>query len=523
MNYDFIIIGAGSAGSAVAARLSEGGASNVLLLEAGPPDTKQEIHIPALFSKLFKSEVDWAYYTEPQAALNGRRVYCPRGKMLGGCSSINAMIYQRGNPGDYDHWAALGNQGWSYADLLPLFKRLENFEPGASAYHGAGGPLNVADLRDPNPLSRAFVQACQQVGLPLNDDHNGARQEGFGLYRVNQKEGQRHSTAAAYLKPAMSRANLRVETNALATRLLFDGKRCSGVAYAQNGTAVEVRAHREVILCGGAINSPQLLLLSGIGDSQQLRSLDIAVVHHLPGVGQNLIDHLIFLLAFDCNAPLTLANAGTPESSAAYAQSRMGPLTSNIAEAGGFVQVLPHSPVPDLQFHFAPSYFVNHGFDNPIGHGFSIGATLVQPKSVGYLGLRTGSPEDHPIIQPNFLTHEDDLTILLEGVKLARAIAAAPALTRYREREYLPGDQAQSDDALRQAIRQHAHTLFHPVGTCKMGTDPLAVVNDRLEVHGVEGLRVADASVMPTIVNANTNIPCVVIGEKAADLILGRC
>ena len=289
MSFDYIVIGAGSAGSAVAARLSEGGTASVLLLEAGPADTKREIHVPAMFPQLFKSEVDWAYETEPQAALNGRRVFNPRGKMLGGCSSINAMIYQRGNPKDYDHWASLGNQGWSYADLLPLFKRSENFEPGASEYHGVGGPLNVADLRDPNPLSRAFIQACQQVGLPLNDDHNGAAQEGFGFYRVTQKDGQRHSTAAAYLKPATSRDNLRVETDALASRLLFDGKRCTGVAYLQKGQAVEATANREVIVSSGAINSPQLLMLSGIGDGDHLRSMGIPVIHHLPGVGQNLI------------------------------------------------------------------------------------------------------------------------------------------------------------------------------------------------------------------------------------------
>lgn len=501
MSFDYIVIGAGSAGSAVAARLSEGGTASVLLLEAGPADTKREIHVPAMFPQLFKSEVDWAYETEPQAALNGRRVFNPRGKMLGGCSSINAMIYQRGNPKDYDHWASLGNQGWSYADLLPLFKRSENFEPGASEYHGVGGPLNVADLRDPNPLSRAFIQACQQVGLPLNDDHNGAAQEGFGFYRVTQKDGQRHSTAAAYLKPATSRDNLRVETDALASRLLFDGKRCTGVAYLQKGQAVEATANREVIVSSGAINSPQLLMLSGIGDGDHLRSMGIPVIHHLPGVGQNLFDHLVFWLGFVCNAPITLA------------------VTSNLAEAGGFTKVLADSPVPDLQFHFLPSYFVNHGFDNPPGHGFSIGATLGCPKSVGCIKLRTGSPMDYPAIQPNLLAHEDDMTILLEGAKLARRIAAAPSLASYREREYLPGEQTQSDDALREAIRRQVQTLYHPVGTCKMGADPMAVVNDRLQVHGIDGLRVADASIMPTIVNANTNIPSIVIGEKAADLI----
>ena len=393
MSFDYIVIGAGSAGSAVAARLSEGGTASVLLLEAGPADTKREIHVPAMFPQLFKSEVDWAYETEPQAALNGRRYSIRRGKMLGGCSSINAMIYQRGNPKDYDHWASLGNQGWSYADLLPLFKRSENFEPGASEYHGVGGPLNVADLRDPNPLSRAFIQACQQVGLPLNDDHNGAAQEGFGFYRVTQKDGQRHSTAAAYLKPAMSRDNLRVETDALASRLLFDGKRCTGVAYLQKGQAVEATANREVIVSSGAINSPQLLMLSGIGDGDHLRSMGIPVIHHLPGVGQNLFDHLIFWLSFVCNAPITLA------------------VTSNLAEAGGFTKVLADLPAPDLQFHFLPSYFVNHGFDNPPGHGFSIGATLVWPKSVGCIKLRTGSPMDYPAIQPNLLAHEDDMTI----------------------------------------------------------------------------------------------------------------
>ena len=519
--HDYIIIGAGSAGSVLAGRLTERGNHTVLLLEAGGPDKRQEIHIPAAFGKLFRSEVDWAYETAPQAALGGRRLYWPRGKMLGGSSSMNAMIYQRGHRQCYDDWAAQGNHGWDYDDVLPFFKRLEHFEPGANAYHGSGGPQNVANLRGPQPLSRAFVAACAEAGLPLNDDHNGATQEGFGLFRVTQKQGKRHSAAAAYLKPALGRPNLEVVTHAHATRLLFDGTRCTGVAYQRDGQALTAHARREVIVCGGTVNSPQLLLVSGIGDGAQLQALGVPVVQHLPGVGQNVQDHLAILVGFQCNAPITLLNAEKPWQIAQYLLFRRGMLTSNVGEAGGFTRILPDAPIPDLQFHFGPTFFVNHGFDNPKAHGFSIGPTLVQPKSRGMITLTSPDPLAAPEIQPCYLTHPDDVQILVEGIKLARRIAEAPALARFREDEFAPGAAFQSDAEIADAVRREVHSLYHPVGSCKMGHDPLAVVDDRLAVHGLTGLRVVDASIMPRIVNANTNVPTMMIAEKAAALILG--
>jgi choline dehydrogenase len=522
MSYDYIIIGAGSAGCVLAARLSENGSHRVLLLEAGGPDARKEIQIPVAFSKLFKTEVDWNYETEPQERLHGRRLYWPRGKVLGGSSSMNAMVYQRGHSRVYDGWAELGNAGWGFQDVLPYFKKLEHFEPEVSELHGTGGPLNVTPLRDPNPLSKAFVQACEELGLPRNDDHSGARQEGFGLYHVTQKNGRRYSAADAYLKPALGRHNLRVETQALATRLLFEGQRCTGVRYEQGGTRHEARAAREVILCGGAINSPQLLLLSGIGDAAHLRELDLPVVRELPGVGRNLRDHLLFVLNFHCKRPVSLGNAERVGSLVRFLLLKKGPLTSNVAEAGGFLKVLADSPVPDLQFHFGPAFFVNHGFDNPTGHGFCIGSTLVWPRSVGSLQLRAPDARVAPLLRPDYLTHEEDLTILLEGAKLARKISAAPALRDYLEAEYLPGPGVRDDDAMKDAIRQQVQTIYHPAGTCKMGSDAMAVVDDRLRVRGVEGLRVADASIMPTLVNANTHVPTLMIAEKAADLILGR-
>jgi len=524
MTYDYIIIGAGSAGCVLANRLSAGGRHQVLLLEAGGPDKKMEIPIPAAFSKLFKTEVDWNYTTSPQEHLDGRTLYWPRGKMLGGSSSMNAMIYQRGNRLDYDRWAELGNEEWGYADLLPYFKKLENYTPGGDpALHGQGGPVNVANLRDPNPISLAFVQATQELGYARNDDQSGAQQAGFGLYQVTQRGGKRESAATAYLKPALARPNLHVQTHALATRLSFEDQRCTGVVYQQKGEEQTASARREVILCGGAINSPQLLLLSGIGPGAHLQEIGIPLRVDLPGVGQNLRDHLATLVGFHCSQPVTLEKAESLGNLLKYLLFKRGMLTSNVAEAGGFTTILPDSPQPDLQFHFGPTYFVNHGFDNPkSGQGFSIGPTLVYPKSVGYLALRSADPTDHPLIQPNYLSHPDDMTILVEGCKIARALAHTAALASYLQAEFSPGSQVTGDDDWAAYIRANVETLYHPVGTCKMGTDPMAVVDSRLRVHGVDGLRVVDASVMPTIINANTNTPTMMIGEKGADMILSN-
>jgi choline dehydrogenase len=521
MSYDYIIIGAGSAGCVLANRLSADPTNNILLLEAGGPDKKQEIHIPVAFGKLFKTEVDWAYHTAPQENLHGRELFWPRGKMLGGSSSINAMIYQRGHPGDYDRWAELGNEEWSYADVLPYFKKAENQERGATPFHGTGGPLNVADLRDPHPLSQAFVEAAVQAGYGAhNPDFNDGQQEGFGFYQVTQKGGKRWSTAVGYLKPVLNRANLQAETHAQATKLLFDGKQCVGVAYRQDGQDKEARANREVILCGGSINSPQLLLLSGVGPAAHLQEHGLEVVMDLPGVGQNLIDHLAVGVTYFSQQPITLLGAESLGNLFKFFVLKKGMLTSNVGEAGGFLRVNQDTAVPDLQYHFAPAFFIEHGFGSPEEHGFTIAPTLVKPQSVGHISLRSADPFDLPLIQPNYLSEPADLDLLVEGIKIARNIAASPAFAPHKGQAYLPSDDVQTDDELRDYIRQHVETLYHPVGTCKMGQDPTAVVNSHLQVHGLQGLRVADASIMPEIVNANTNAPAIMIGEKAADMIL---
>ncbi len=520
MSYDYLIVGAGSAGCVLAHRLSEDPGTSVVLLEAGGPDTQREIHIPAGFPKLFKTEVDWAYETEPQQQLGDRRLYWPRGKVLGGSSSINAMIYIRGHRATYDEWAGLGNPGWSYGEVLPYFKRSENYEQGASEHHGTGGLLNVALPRAPNPLSLAFIEAAAEVGLERNDDFNGERQEGAGLYHLTQKKGQRHSTAAGFLKPAMRRPNLRVVTGALATRLLLDGTRVTGAEYLKDG-ALETAAAGETVLCGGTVNSPQLLMLSGIGPAAGLEDHDIAVAVDLPGVGDNLLDHLFLTLNYECRKPITLAAAESLGNVARYLLFKKGLLTSNVGEAGGFVRLRPDAAAPELQFHFAPSYYVNHGFDNPEGHGFGIGATMVQPRSKGRLTLRSADPQQPPAIAPDYLTDRADLEVLIEGARLGRRIAQASPFDAYRGREVVPGAEAGDSDGLEAAVRRGVETLYHPVGTCKMGSDPQAVVDAELKVHGVDALRVADASIMPTIMNGNTNAPTIMIAEKAADLIRG--
>ncbi len=520
--YDFVIVGAGSAGCVLAARLTEDLATSVLLLEAGVAKEPLATRIPAAFSKLFKTRHDWAYQSEPEPALLGRRLYIPRGKMLGGSSAMNAMIYIRGNPLDYDRWAAEGAEGWSYAEVLPFFQRSEDQARGALAGHGVGGPLRVEDARYRNPLSLAFVEACRQVGIPFNDDFNSGRQEGAGYYQLTQKAGRRWSAANAYLFPAIGRSNLTALRGAHAMRILFETDRTSGVEYVKDNRRFTARARREVILAAGAIGSPQLLLLSGVGSPESLSSLGIRVVVDLDGVGKNLQDHPASGVAFACTQPISLRNAETPLAYLEYAARRTGPLCSNIAEAGAFVRSYAEAQAPDIQFHFAPAYYVDHGFVRPPGHGFSIGPTLIAPLSRGRLTLRSAQPLAPPLICGNHLTEKADMKALLAGVKLAREIGAAAAFDRYRGAEYLPGAAATTDEELETHIRTTVELLYHPCGTCKMGTNAEAVVDPELRVRGVTGLRVADASVMPTIVRGNTNAPTIMIAERLASLLRGE-
>jgi choline dehydrogenase len=517
--YDYVIVGAGSAGCVLANRLSEDSNTKVLLLEAGKPDDKQEIHIPVSFSRLFQTEYDWAYYTENQPNLNNRNLYWPRGKVLGGCSSINAMIYIRGSYHDYDHWHNLGNEGWSAKEVLPYFKKAENQERGANNYHGIGGLLNITNQRCVNPLSSAFIEACLQAGFPENKDFNGEEQSGFGLYQVTQKNGKRHSTAAAYLKPILHRQNLTVLTNTQVKRIHFQGTRAVGLSYIQNGVTKDVNITREVILSCGAINSPQLLMLSGIGCAKHLKSLDIPVIVDLPGVGKNLQDHLLVPVIYQCTKPITLLNAKKFTSFLKYLIFKNGPLTTNVAEAGGFVKTRPGLEVSDLQFHFTPSYLLNHGLIQSESHGFTFGPTLLHPKSRGSITLRSSNPFESPVIQPNYLDNQADLQVLLEGVQLSRKLVKMKAFDVFRGNELIPGYQIQTEEEIGNFIRDTAETLYHPVGTCKMGNDSMSVVNSQLQVYGVEGLRVVDASIMPDITSGNTNAPVIMIAEKAADMI----
>ena len=520
--YDYVIVGAGSAGCVLAARLSANPNHRVLLLEAGPRDRKLEIKIPAAFNKLFKSKFDWAYETEPQANLDGRELFWPRGKTLGGSSSLNAQMYVRGNALDYDHWEELGNKGWSYGDVLPYFERSERFERGTAPRRGTSGPLNIADLRDPNPTTVAFLEAAEHTGIVRNRDINGLEQDGVGTTQVTQKHGHRWSAADAYLKPARNRRNLRVVTGAHTLRILLDGTRAVGVEYRVDGTTVQEPAN-DVIVAGGAINSPQLLMLSGIGPADQLAALDIPVVRDLPGVGKNLQDHLAIMEVVHSKEPVTLAAAESLRNLGRFFTVGRGMLTSNIAEACGFVRTRPELDAPDLELVFAPVAFIEHGLNPLKDHGITIGAVALTPRSTGELTLRSADPFAAPRIEPNYLSDAggEDLRVLIEGSKLARRILSAPPLERYVGDPILPPAVPTTDDEIVDHIRRDAQTLYHPVGTCKMGIDDLAVVDPELRVYGVDNLRVVDASVMPVIPRGHTHASTVMIAEKAVDLIRG--
>jgi choline dehydrogenase len=528
--YDYVIVGAGSAGCVLAARLSENPATRVLLLEAGPPDDADEIHIPAALNLLFQSTYDWDYRTVPQDRASGRAIYWPRGRMLGGSSSMNAMIYIRGARHDYDTWRdEYGCTGWGYTDLMPYFRRAEDNSRGASPYHGSGGPLAVSDLKYRSALTKAFVASARECGLAENEDFNGQQQDGSGFYQVTQRDGRRWSTADAYLHPARSRPNLEVLTDARVTQVVLEAGRAAGVRYLRRGAEEMVRAEAEVILAAGAIGSPQLLMLSGIGPAGHLRDLGIIVYVDSPGVGANLSDHPVVTAMWATPRAPALWEESTPVNLAKWRLRHSGPLTSNVAESGGFSRTRPSLPAPDLQWHALPTPFQREGLADPGTRAFSLLITLVDVGSRGQVWLRSADPRHKAAIDPAYLSDGTDIEPLAEGIRMAREFAAASPLAKICKSELAPGPDVRTDAEVREFIRRDLGTLFHPVGTCAMGGDSrlaasklTSVVDPELRVRGVERLRVVDASVMPVVPRGNTNAPTIAIAERAADLIIGR-
>ncbi|HEX6144697.1 MAG TPA: choline dehydrogenase [Geminicoccaceae bacterium] len=527
---DYVVVGAGSAGCALAYRLAEDGRHSVRLLEAGGPDRNVWIHIPVgYYRTIFDQRLGWGYETEPEPNLGGRRVPWPRGKVLGGSSSINGLVYIRGQRQDFDHWRQLGNPGWSYADVLPYFKRAEDQARGPDDFHGSGGPLGVSDLGATHPLIEAYIEACGEIGIPRNPDFNGASQEGVGYFQLTNRKGLRCSAAKAYLRPARRFPNLDVATHAPSERILFEGRRAVGVRYRQDGEAREVRVRREVVLSAGAINSPQILQLSGIGPGEHLQGLGIEVRHDLPGVGRNLQDHFQARSVYRCTRPVTLNDrVRSPVQRVLmgleWALFRRGPLTVGAGQGCIFARTRPELATPDVQFHLILFSADRPGTPLHDFSGFTASVCQLRPESRGEIMIRSADPADKPRIVANYLASETDRRCIIDGLWLARRLAGTTAMRPWIEAEIEPGPDAVDDEAMLAHARARGGTIFHPTSTCSMGPagDPKAVVDAELRVQGIEGLRVADASIMPTVVSGNTNAACIMIGEKCADMILGR-
>ena len=523
--FDYIVVGAGSAGCPVANRLSADPKNRVLLLEAGPKDRNIWIHIPIGYYRTMTSSLSWGYNTEPDDGIAGRSLLWPRGKVLGGSSAINGLVYIRGQKEDYDHWRQFGNEGWGYDDVLPFFKKAENQERGADEHHGSGGPLQVSDIRDQREICDAFIEAAVETGIPRTNDFNGADQEGVGNFQTTSIRGRRCSSAVGYLKPIRNRTNLRIDTDAMVTRILFEGTKAIGIEYLHGDQKKTVKVGREIILSGGAINSPQLLQLSGVGPAKHLQEMGIDVVCESAGVGADLQDHYQARLVIELNKPISvnddvnnlIRRAWTGIN---YALFRRGPMTFSAGHVGAFTKVLPESATPDAQIHFIPFSATKLGGDLHPFSGVTASVCQLRPESRGEVMIKSNDPLQHPKIVPNYLSTDYDRRLMVEGLKMVRGVTKAPAFAKYAASEHEPGDDCMTDDELLSYAREKGNTIFHPTSTCRMGNDPRAVVDARLKVRGIQGVRVADCSIMPSVVSGNTNAPAIMIGEKCAQMIL---